>query len=58
MSTDEAASDKAYNEAYAIMTELAETIMTVSRGQIDKPTAWTMVRSHSDKLITLCEKFS
>ena len=57
MFDDEAASDKAYEEGYAIMTELMETIMKVSKGLIDKPTAHLMVAKHSDKLIALCDKF-
>ena len=57
MFDDEAASDKAYEEGYAIMNKLMDTIVKISKGMIDRQTANLMVAKHSDKLIALCDKF-
>lgn len=54
---DEAASDKAYEEAHALCVEITETIVKVTRGMIDKATARTMVLRTPEKLIAICEKF-
>ena len=54
---DEAASDKAYEEAHALCVKITETIVKVTRGMIDKATARTMVLRTPEKLIAICEKF-
>ena len=54
---DEAASDRAYEEAHAICTELVNTIVKATRGMIDKATARRMVLSQPEKLIAICERF-
>jgi esterase/lipase len=54
---DEAASDKAYEEAHALCMEITETIVKVTRGMIDKATARVMVLKTPEKLIAICEKF-
>ena len=56
--TDEAASDRAYEEASALCVTLTDTIVNVSRGLIDRKTARTMVLGMPERLIALCEKFA
>ena len=57
MDTDEAASDRAYEEAHAISEKLISTLVRISRGLIDRKTARTMVLGTPDRLIAICEKF-
>lgn len=54
---DEAAADRAYEQAHALCVEITETIVTVTRGMIDKATARVMVLKTPEKLIAICEKF-
>jgi esterase/lipase len=54
---DEAAADRAYEQAHALCMEITETIVKVTRGMIDKATARVMVLKTPEKLIAICEKF-
>ena len=54
---DEAAADRAYEQAHALCVEITETIVKVTRGMIDKATARVMVLKTPEKLIAICEKF-
>lgn len=56
--TDEAASDKAYEAASALCMKLTDTIVSVSKGLIDRKTARAMVLGKPDRLIAICEKFA
>ena len=57
---DEDASDRLYKEGFDIQTEIANTLVKISRGLIDKATANTMVfkKEYQARLLAICEKFA
>lgn len=55
--SDEAASDRAYEEASAICEELSSTIVRVTRGLISMKGARAIVLGKPEKLIAICEKY-
>lgn len=54
---DEAASDRAYEEAHALCEEITGAIIKATRGMIDKATARIMVLKTPESLIAICDKF-
>ena len=57
---DEDASDKLYSDAYAVQTEIADTLVKVTSGIIDRKTAHTMIfrKEYQARLLAICEKFA
>lgn len=53
---DEAASDKAYAEAFKLNEELVEAITKATKGMIDSRTARAMICTKADQLLALCER--
>ena len=45
--------DKLYEELHKLYDVAAETIVSMTAGQIDKVTAWAMLRTKREKLETL-----
>ena len=57
---DEDASDRLYQEGFAIQAEIADTLVKISFGCIDKKTANTMVfkKEYQARLLEILEKFA
>lgn len=59
LDTDESASDKAYEDMWKLVEEVASLISRSTFGQItEKKTARYMVFHQRDELIALCKRFA
>lgn len=58
MDTDEEASDKAYGQMWDLAKEVADTLVKITKGQINRQVALKMVWSMRPQLVNLCKRFA